>query len=87
MTEGPDNRNIIVTGGGFSVREITYQARLISNVPFKTVEVDRRPGDCTRLLSGSKSANDALSWSAINSNLPKIIADAHRWHSGPGYNI
>ena len=75
------------TGHGFSVREIIDQARHISNASVKTVEADRRPGDCTRLVSGSKSANKALSWSAVNSNLPKIIADAYRWHSGPGYNM
>ena len=44
------------TGTGFSVREVIDQSGTVTNreVPFN--EGPRRPGDCTKLVSGSERA-------------------------------
>ena len=73
------------TGSGFSVREVVDYAKLVTNCPVPIIEGARRPGDCTKLVSGSKRAIDELGWSAKRSNLQKMITDAWRWHQTKGY--
>jgi UDP-glucose 4-epimerase len=45
----------------------------------------RRPGDCTKLVSGSQRARDELGWRPERSTLKQMIADAWRWHQCRGY--
>ena len=73
------------TGYGFSVREVIEQAKHITNKVVPTIEGERRPGDCTKLVSGSLRAVSELGWSASRSNLKQMIKDAWRWHQNGGY--
>ncbi len=74
------------TGSGFSVREVIAHSRSVTNreVPFE--EGDRRPGDCTKLVSGSVRAKDELGWTPDRSTLETMIADAWRWHQTGHYS-
>ena len=73
------------TGDGFSVREVVNQVEQVTNTPVPIVNGARRPGDCTKLVSGSSRAVSELGWSADNSNMKKMIIDAWRWHQNGGY--
>lgn len=73
------------TGTGFSVREVVEASRAVTNRPVPIVEGPRRAGDCVRLVSGSTRAGAELGWTPRRSTLPQMIADAWRWHQGPGF--
>ncbi|MFG6562380.1 UDP-glucose 4-epimerase GalE [Sulfitobacter sp. 1A15299] len=73
------------TGSGFSVREVLDHSRAVTNqtVPHKIGA--RRPGDCTKLVSGSSRAINELGWTPKRSTLHNMIADAWRWHQAGHY--
>lgn len=73
------------TGSGFSVREVVAAAARVTNRPVPVVEGPRRPGDAARLVCGSRRAAAELGWVPRRSDMATMIADAWRWHSGPGY--
>ena len=72
-------------GGGFSVREVVEHAEQVTNRSVPMIEGARRPGDCTKLLSGSSRAVSELGWSATRSNMTQMITDAWRWHRSGDY--
>ena len=72
-------------GGGFSVREVVEHAQQVTNRSVPMIEGARRPGDCTKLLSGSSRAVSELGWSATRSNMKQMITDAWRWHQNSDY--
>ncbi|WP_136636221.1 UDP-glucose 4-epimerase GalE [Pseudooceanicola onchidii] len=74
------------TGSGFSVREVIDHSRAVTNraVPYK--EGPRRPGDCTKLVSGSTRAEAELGWRPTRSTLETMITDAWRWHQTGHYD-
>ncbi len=74
------------TGSGFSVREVVEHSRDVTNRAVPIKEGDRRPGDCTKLVSGSSRAKKELGWSPKRSTLPEMIADAWRWHQTGHYD-
>jgi UDP-glucose 4-epimerase len=73
------------TGSGFSVREVIAHAATVTNRDVPIIEGPRRPGDATRLVSGSARAKAVLGWEPHRSTLPQMIADAWRWSNGQGY--
>ena len=73
------------TGDGFSVRQVIEHAKHVTNKVIPLIEGERRPGDCTKLVSGSVRAREELGWSARRSNLKQMITDAWRWHQNGGY--
>ena len=73
------------TGSGFSVREVIDQARHVTNQTVPIIEGDRRPGDCTKLVSGSTRAIQVLGWSPKRSNMREMISDAWRWYKNGTY--
>ena len=73
------------TGDGFSVHQVIQQAKQITNMSIPLILGERRPGDCTKLVSGSLRASEELGWSASRSNLRQMITDAWRWHQNGGY--
>lgn len=73
------------TGDGFSVREVVDKAGQLTNKPVPIAEGARRPGDCTKLVSGSSRAVSELGWSADKSNMKQMITDAWRWHQNRAY--
>jgi len=73
------------TGRGFSVREVIDQGRAVTNREVPVTMGARRPGDCTRLVSGSVRAQSELGWTPERSTLDQMIRDAWRWHQSPGY--
>ncbi|MCA0042088.1 UDP-glucose 4-epimerase GalE [Celeribacter litoreus] len=81
LEEGKGSRVFnLGTGKGFSVREVVDQSRAVTNKEVPYVEGDRRPGDCTKLVSGSERAMNELGWEPHRSNLKQMIADAWAWH-------
>lgn len=74
------------TGTGFSVRDVIAHAEQVTNSRVPIVEGARRPGDATRLVSGSARAFVELGWQPRNSTLSQMIADAWRWSNTPGYD-
>ncbi|MBY6157448.1 UDP-glucose 4-epimerase GalE [Pseudooceanicola nitratireducens] len=74
------------TGTGFSVKQVIDHSRAVTNqaVPYK--EGPRRPGDCTKLVSGSTRAKAELGWAPTRSTLDQMIADAWRWHQTGHYS-
>lgn len=86
LLSGKGNRIFnLGTGSGFSVREVVEASRAVTNRAVPMNEGPRRAGDCTKLVSGSKRAEDELGWSPKRSTLAQMIGDAWRWHQGPGY--
>lgn len=73
------------TGTGFSVREVIDHAKFVTNREVPIIIGNRRPGDCTKLVSGSNRAFEELGWSADRSNLKQMITDAWNWHQLGGY--
>ncbi len=74
------------TGTGFSVREVVAQSSKVTNAEVPVIEGNRRPGDATRLVSGSRRATEELGWRPERSTLPHMIADAWRWHQNGHYD-
>jgi UDP-glucose 4-epimerase len=74
------------TGDGFSVCEVVDQAGHVTNKPLPIVERSRRPGDCTKLVSGSSRAVAKFGWSADRSNMKQMITDVWHWHQTGGYS-
>lgn len=73
------------TGNGFSVREVVEHSGEVTNRVVPVVEGDRRAGDATKLVSGSKRAEAELGWVPKRSNMKDMITDAWRWHQNGGY--
>ncbi len=87
LLEGKDSRVFnLGTGSGFSVREVIDHSRSVTNRDVPYVEGARRPGDCTRLVSGSTRAEKELGWTPSRSNLNMMISDAWRWHQSGHYD-
>lgn len=74
------------TGEGISVREIIDHAERVTGKPVPIIEGDRRPGDCTKLVSASSRAVAELGWSASRSSPKQMITDAWRWHQSGSYS-
>ena len=86
LLDGKGSRTFnLGTGDGFSVRQVIDQTQHVTNRSVPVTECDRRPGDCTKLVSGSTRAEVELGWSANRSNLKQMIIDAWRWHQNGGY--
>lgn len=73
------------TGTGFSVREVIDQAGHVTNRAVPVTIGDRRPGDCTRLVSGSTRATSELGWTPHRSTMKQMVTDAWRWHQTGHY--
>lgn len=87
LEEGKGSRVFnLGTGKGFSVREVIDHSRAVTNMDVPYVEGDRRPGDCTKLVSGSERAITELGWSPDRSNLSEMIGDAWKWHQTGHYD-
>ncbi|WP_299618989.1 UDP-glucose 4-epimerase GalE [uncultured Tateyamaria sp.] len=74
------------TGTGFSVREVIDHSRAVTNKAVPYTDGDRRPGDCTKLVSGSRRAEAELGWTPDRSTLETMITDAWRWHQTGHYD-
>lgn len=74
------------TGKGFSVREVVQESRAVTNKTVPIIEGARRPGDCTKLVSGSVRAEKELGWRPQRSNMKQMITDAWRWHQTGHYD-
>ena len=67
-------------GGGFSVKEVIEEAKIITRKHIKVVESDRRPGDPPVLVGSSAKAKTVLGWSPKYADLSEIISHAWQWH-------
>lgn len=73
------------TGTGFSVREVIRAAEEVTGRPVPLTIGARRPGDCTRLVSGSQRASEQLGWTPHRSTMTEMIRDAWNWHQTGDY--
>ncbi|MEO0390674.1 MAG: UDP-glucose 4-epimerase GalE [Pseudomonadota bacterium] len=73
------------TGDGFSVRQVMDASRAVTNVDVPHSEGPRRPGDATKLVSGSVRAVQQLGWSPTRSTMRQMIEDAWAWHKSGSY--
>lgn len=86
LREGKGSRVFnLGTGSGFSVREVIAHSRAVTNQAVPHVDGPRRPGDCTKLVSGSTRAEAELGWRPTRSTLETMITDAWRWHQTGHY--
>ena len=78
---------VVFTGGSGALRDALGTEKSESELaqPVPVTDGPRRPGDCTKLVSGSLRAKTELGWSADRSNLKQMITDAWRWHQSGGY--
>ncbi len=74
------------SGTGFSVRDVINQSGRVTNREVPVVEGPRRPGDSTKLVSGSTRAETELGWQPNRSTLEQMIGDAWRWHQAGHYD-
>ena len=74
------------TGTGFSAQEVLDQSHAVTNRAVPCTEGPRRPGDCTKLVSGSQRAKDELGWTPNRSTMKQMITDAWRWHQTGHYD-
>ena len=87
LLEGKGSRDFnLGTGTGFSVRDVIHHAQHITNRAVPHVEGPRRPGDATKLVSGSQRAKADLGWTPQRSTLSEMISDAWRWHQNGHYD-
>ncbi|QGY00086.1 UDP-glucose 4-epimerase GalE [Roseovarius faecimaris] len=86
LEQGKESRVFnLGTGTGFSVREVIEQAHAVTNREVPVIEGPRRPGDCTKLVSGSTRAEEELGWAPGRSKMRQMIEDAWRWHQSGHY--
>ncbi|KUF10665.1 UDP-glucose 4-epimerase GalE [Pseudoponticoccus marisrubri] len=86
LEEGQKSRVFnLGTGRGFSVREVIDAAGHVTNAEVPCTEGPRRPGDATKLVSGSTRAGEELGWRPERSTLQQMISDAWRWHKNGHY--
>ena len=86
LEDGKDSRVFnLGTGTGFSVREVIEHSGAVTNRDVPVIEGPRRPGDCTKLVSGSTRAEAELGWTPKRSTMDQMIADAWRWHQSGHY--
>lgn len=68
------------SGSGHSVREVISAVEAHTGLSLPVEEVSRRPGDATKLVSGSVKAQDVLGWAPSRSALDTMIGTAWAWH-------
>ncbi|MBS0125883.1 UDP-glucose 4-epimerase GalE [Thetidibacter halocola] len=86
LEEGKGSRVFnLGTGTGFSVREVIDASRAVTNLDVPFSEGPRRPGDATKLVSGSTRAAAELGWAPRRSTMPQMIGDAWLWHRTGAY--
>lgn len=74
------------TGHGFSVREVLDVVESVTDTKIPIILGNPRPGDCAKLVSGSKLAFDELGWQPKRSTIELMVADAWHWHQSGGYS-
>lgn len=67
------------TGHGYSVREVIDAVRRTTGREFKVREIDRRPGDPPVLVGAVDRAKAVLGWTAVESDIDRIVATAWKW--------
>jgi UDP-arabinose 4-epimerase len=68
------------TGAGYSVRAVIDQVARVAGRPVPHSFGPRRAGDSPALIADPSAARRELGWSARESSLEMIVADAWRWH-------
>lgn len=67
-------------GDGYSVRQVIHAARKITGHAIPSVNKPRRPGDASRLISGSHRAIRDLGWCPKYPRIDQIMESAWKWH-------
>ncbi len=67
------------TGRGYSVREVVESVRRVTGREFTVRETSRREGDPPVLVAAVDRARELLEWTAVESDLDRIVASAWKW--------
>jgi UDP-glucose-4-epimerase GalE len=67
------------TGQGYSVRQVIDSVRRITGRDFKVREAGPRAGDPPELVAAVGRAKAVLGWTAVESDLDRIVATAWKW--------
>ena len=70
----------LVSGNGFSVREVIETAREVTAHRIPAVENPRRLGDSAILVASSEKIKRELGWKPQHDNLHEIVTSAWAWH-------
>lgn len=68
-------------GRGFSVREVLETMKKVSNINFKIIESERRPGDPAQLVAETEKIRKILGWSPKFNDLSLICKTALKWEN------
>ncbi len=80
LRNGGDSQFInLGNGAGYSVREVIEVARKVTGREIKTITVQRRVGDPSRLIARADKARSLLKWEPEFPELEKIIKTAWDW--------
>ena len=71
------------TGHGYSGREVIDAVRKVTGQDFKVLETARRAGDPPVLVASIDRAKELLGWSAVESDLDRIVSTAWKWATRP----
>ncbi|MHC4203352.1 MAG: UDP-glucose 4-epimerase GalE [Planctomycetota bacterium] len=66
---------------GHSVREVIETVKKVSGKDFTVTEVNRRPGDPSRLTADATKARKELGWKTEKPQLEEMVSSAWQWHS------
>jgi UDP-glucose 4-epimerase len=72
----------LVTGRGWSVRELVEVVRRITNREFTVNIGPRRSGDPPALVADASRARETLGWQPRYSDLETLVAHAWAWRQG-----
>jgi UDP-glucose 4-epimerase len=67
-------------GEGYSVLQVLNTVRKITGKEIPSVQKPRRPGDASRLISGSHRAHRDLGWVPQYPKIEQIVESAWKWH-------
>ena len=67
------------TGRAYSVREVIESVRRVTQRDFTVRETSRREGDPPVLVAAVDRSLELLGWTAVESDLDKIVASAWKW--------
>lgn len=80
FNEGISNSFNLANGTGYSIKQMISCVEKITQRRVNVIEVERRKGDPSILISSSKKASIELAWRPKYTDLATIVTHAWKWH-------